>query len=69
MGILRTAAFLGTGYFLYKKYSASQSSQAPQWDDSSPVETATAADQQEGESTFGDRITGDERPASGTEPH
>jgi hypothetical protein len=68
MGILRTAAVLGAGYFLYKKYGASIATQAPPWEDSPPVGAAGApSTDAEPESTFGDRVdtTEPKGPAAG----
>lgn len=43
MGILRTAAVLGAGYFLYKKFNATQqAAQSDAWEDSYPAEPANA---------------------------
>lgn len=57
VGILRTAAVLGAGYFLYKKYGASIATQSPPWEDAAPVGAAGAdSTEAEPESTFGDRV-------------
>jgi hypothetical protein len=41
MGILRTAAVLGAGYFLYKKFNENQKAESAAWEDSYPAEPAS----------------------------